>query len=251
MSVFLVLQWSEAVTHSEVPKLRGSSGAWVWGLGVSNAHLKLKWLKKWALGSQVELQEVGTGTLCSSSPRRCPKAARTATAEIEGPLQLPDLELSRGLGDCQTCALTPSSFSLHTWQAVGRVPGNGFPTWPLSTSKLNRNHVVEFGSKVRLLFLLSPLLKKAGEELLYLQGWQECSWHSACAQHALHWPWALSHHRRCHCSCVSLTGQGKQTQHVLQFLLNWRQNLPHWKCHQALPSSALGFWRWKMSLNNL
>lgn len=34
--------------------------------------------------------------------------------------------------------------------------------------------------------------------------------------------------------CVSLTGQGEQTQHVLQFLLNWGQNLPHWKCHQAL-----------------
>lgn len=164
MSVFLVLQCSEAITHSEVPKLRGSSGVCVWGFWVCNAPLKLSWLKKWARVSQVELQEEGTGTLCSPSLWRIPRGAKPATAVIEGPFQLPDLELSWGLGDCQTCALKPSSCSPCTWQAASRVtrPENAFPTWLLSTSKLNRKHVVVFGSKMCLLFLVSLLLKKAG-----------------------------------------------------------------------------------------
>lgn len=174
-----LLQWSEAVAHSKVLKLRGSSGAWVWGLGVSNAPWKLNWLKKWAHGSQLELQEEGTGTL-----GRCPQGARTASAVIEGPLQL---ELGWGLGDCQTCALKPPSFSPHKCQAVSRVPGNDFPLgcWAFAAQQ---ETLVVFGSRVCLCSSCPHSWGEQGEELWYLQGGQGCSWHSACAQHALHWP---------------------------------------------------------------
>lgn len=111
---------------------------------------------------------------------RCPKGART-TAVIKGPLQLPDLELSWGLGDCQTCALEPSSFSLHLSKAVGQ--GRGFPlgSWALP---LHRKYMAVFGvSSVPPV----PAPEESRDQSCCVQGWQGCSWHSACAQHALHW----------------------------------------------------------------
>lgn len=114
---------------------------------------------------------------------------------IKGPFQLPDLELCWGLGDCQTCALEPSSFSPHLSQAEGQgstVPGKGFPTWLLSTSTAQETH----GSVWCLLFLLSPLLKKAGIRAVVCRDGRDAAdtlhVHSILCTD----PWALSHHRR-------------------------------------------------------
>lgn len=178
MSVFVLLQWSEAITHSEVPKLRVSAGGWVWGLGVSDAPLKLNWssgLWNGHLGLRWSCRRRGLA-LCALPPcEEAPKEQEQQLLELKVPSNFHTRSLAGEWGivrlvhwnlpvSVPTCD-KPSA----EWQG-SRVPGNGFPTWLLSTSKLNRKHMVVFDSKVRLLFLLSPLLKKAGRRAVVSAG---------------------------------------------------------------------------------
>lgn len=198
MSVFLLLQWSEAVTHSEVPKLRVSAGGWVWGLGVSDAPLKLNWssgLWNGHLGLRWSCRRRGLA-LCAPPPcEEAPKEQEQQLLGLKGALQLPYPELSWRVGDCQTCALKPSSFCPHMWQAVSRMTGQqSAREWFSHLAVKHFQAQQETHGSVWLQGASSvppvPTPQKSREKSCCLcRDWQGCSWwHSACAQHALHWP---------------------------------------------------------------
>lgn len=186
MSVFLLLQWSEAITHSEVPKLRGSPGAWVWGFWVSDAPVKLSWLKEWARGTQVELQEEGTGTLCSPSCEGAPKGQEQLLwLKVPSSFQTWSLAGDWGIVRLVHWNLPVSLSTCHKQRdRAAQCQGRGFPlgSWALP---LHRKYMAVFGvSSVPPV----PAPEESRDHSCCVQGWQGCSWHSACAQHALHWP---------------------------------------------------------------